>query len=278
MTITHFLALICLACYCIASVCYLFSTTKKLSAPLSRFATGCFIAGFALQTALIVPFIETQEQIVPSQRGEYFFWLAWLLPCVFFVVRSKFESPVLGAFLAPSVTLLFASSSYLIHRDLPVALEQGSNILILMHVLPAMLAELSLLVVFIASAAFLVQERRIKKKAAVSVITRGPSLEALDGLSRKFVVIGFFSMGIAILSGAMWAVLKHISLWSGDFYQWAAVLAWLVLASLLFVRVSLGWAPQRIAKIALFLSATFMAAFILMALLGSSEFHLGYGE
>ena len=274
--IIHIFGVLSVVFYLFASL-FFFSAIFRSSTVPFKIARVLLAGGFLAQSALIPSMLFIPEGPLLTQRGEYFFWLAWSIPLIYGIFRSKLDSAIVGAFLAPCTVLFLASSSYLLHLGSPLRAPSANGPLLLLHVVPALLAEISLVIIFGVSAAFLVQERRIKSKKATSVTWNGPSLEALDGMARRFVFLGFTAMGLAIVSGAIWAVTSGKSLLSGDYYQWCAIASWAVLAYILYLRTNLNWSGQRLSRRTLFLTGIFLAGFVFGTLIGGNEVHIGYG-
>lgn len=77
-----------------------------------------------------------------------------------------------------------------------------------------------------------------------------PSLEALDLLSYRFIVLGFLNHAVMLISGAMWAKKLWGRYWSWDALETWSLLSFLLYAFYLHARAFLGWKLGRAAWLA----------------------------
>lgn len=273
----HTTAIAALIAYSAAAVVFLFTVLKGRNGR-SRSGELLLLAGFVLQTALIFPLVAFEKAFAPESRSEYFFWLAWILPLLFFVFRKKLNFAIIGAFIAPVSGLFLTSSSYLVHQT-DSAGQKGTDVfLILLHVLPALLAEISLVLAFIISCVFLIQESRLRRKMAASIAVAGPSLQSLENMNRWFIRLGFVAMSFAVISGIIWALSHNYPLFKSDFYQWSAIFVWLVLAANLHLRSNLDWSAKRLSHFTVLTIGVFLISFFIMTFVSGNTVHFGYGS
>lgn len=243
---THSLAIGSLSFYTVATIMFLLSIVG-LNSRFLRLARYCVFAAVILQTFLLLPVFESFHQSVPGDRGLYLFALSWLLALLYIFLGKRTDFPLVGAFVASASAFFLSASSYLSHREHWLG-EEGNQLLVFLHVVPAFLAELALVIAFIISAIYLVQDRRIKYKKSNS-ISGGPSLDWLDKANLKVLLAGFISMTLAIVSGTLWGMNNH-RLLLRDSYQWIALMAWLLMAILLHGRRNMHWSAKRTARTA----------------------------
>jgi len=74
----------------------------------------------------------------------------------------------------------------------------------------------------------------------------------LDDLAYRSLLLGFGFLTIGIISGAVWANEAWGNYWSWDPKETWALIAWLVYAAYLHVRLQLGWDTRDSAKIGAF--------------------------
>jgi ABC-type transport system involved in cytochrome c biogenesis permease subunit len=79
---------------------------------------------------------------------------------------------------------------------------------------------------------------------------RLPSLEDLDQLGFRTVVLGFLLLTVAIIAGAVWARQEWGVNWVWDPKAVWTTLSWLVYALYLVVRIRAGWRGERAAWLA----------------------------
>ncbi len=152
--------------------------------------------------------------------------------------------------------------------------ERVGLLFFVFHVVPALCAEVSLFFSLVVSSIYCIQEKRLRAKQLDSFDLKGPSLDKLDFLVGRFVLFGFLAMGLAVVSGAVWAVSKNFRLLTGDFAQWASLAAWLLLAFVLQVRRSSAWSARRVARFTVGLATIYFAGLILVVLSGHGVLHV----
>lgn len=278
----HWLAVATLLFYGASSFGFLWCVFGRIATakPISRIL---LLLGFILHSALIYPYLQSESGIVLESRGEYFFWIAWILPLLYFVARPKLDYPVVGAFISPISALFLSASSYLIHlsgglvSETSVIATGASKTLLLIHIIPAFFAELCLVGAFILSCVFLIVERRLKKETARSITESAPSLLQLEYLSLRVIAIGFACMTFAVVSGSIWAVSTKRSLLSTDIYQWIAVIVWILLASILHLRLNMNLSGRRFSRLTVILTGSVIICFALMMLFLGNTIHSSHG-
>lgn len=274
----HLLAVAALLLYLAAAVLYLAGIASRKTA---TFPAGSWSlkGGFAFHTLVVGLFTTTERMVFLESRADYFFWLSWLVPLAFFALGRKLAYPIIGAFVSSAALLLLTSSSYLVHRSAaPGASQaaQGDVLLIALHALPALLGEVSLVLAFIVSSAFIFQARRLKRKSLDALSLKGPSLEALEKLNHRFILAGFSALTIAVLTGSIWSILNGRILLGGDMAQWSAILAWILLAVILHSRVTLKWSAHRLSRVTVWVTGVFLFSVLLIAFLDGSVVHGSY--
>jgi ABC-type transport system involved in cytochrome c biogenesis permease subunit len=209
-----------------------------------------------------------------TNGSDYFFWGSWALALAYATLISRLHHPLIGAFLVPAIVLFMGSSSYLLHHsDGLGATREYSGVsptfLSLAHAVPALVSVVSLALAFCASAVFLIVERSLKKKGSQVMAFSGPNLQTLDRLNRRCVQVGFAAITLVILSGGLWAVVEHKSVFTLDTSVVSGLAVWVLLALILHVRMVLGWSPKRVSRITVVVTGAFFASvFIVMALSG----------
>jgi ABC-type uncharacterized transport system permease subunit len=274
----HFFPIAAFAMYLLASVVFLASLPSG-SQRAARAGSWVHKAGLALHTIALVPFILDRRLFLLSSGGDYIFWLAWLLSLSFAVLGRKLDFPIIGALVCPAVALFLLSSSYLVH--LKGGSYQGSNgaVLIGTHVIPAMIAELCLMLAFVISIVFLLQSKRLKRREAGRARRlpfEGPSLTTLERFQRGFLLFGFISISLAVVSGCIWSYSEGRALLVNDLRQWLGVCTWILLALLLHSRITLRWSAKQVAVATVLIVGLVLFSFLMLTILTGSVLHGGY--
>lgn len=163
----------------------------------------------------------------------------------FLVLSLRRKVTVLGAFITP-VTLLFFLGSGIGRTVVVVPPAVRSNLLPL-HIGVNVMGIAAFAIAFAAALGYVIQERALRKRQLSGVFTRLPSLDVLDNLGFRAITVGFPLLSIGIVSGAIWAVRIDPNAPIISTAQSFALLAWLLFAGVLLLRVAAGWRGRRAA-------------------------------
>ncbi|MCB0337997.1 MAG: cytochrome c biogenesis protein CcsA [Bdellovibrionales bacterium] len=238
---------------------------------LPKIARVLALTGFLFHTLGAAIVLSTISGI--SGGGDYLLWLAWVLMILFLTVELRKGTVLLGAFVVPIVAILSTGSSLLLHHLRPVHFAPQGKLLVLLHVAPAVVAEASLLFSGLLSMVYLIQERRIRLKKVDGLSLRGPSLESLEKHCGKMIFIGFVSMGLAIVTGAVWVLGGQLNLFLFDTRELGALLSWGLLGFLLHARRSLAWSQRKVSRVTVFGVLVLVATLVLLGLFGVNARH-----
>jgi ABC-type uncharacterized transport system permease subunit len=133
------------------------------------------------------------------------------------------------------------------------------SFLLPLHIAFNVLGIVAFALAFAAAVGYVIQERMLRRKKLGGVAQRLPALDVLDSLGLRLVLIGFPLLTLGIVTGTIWAV--RIDTPFITTAQGFALLAWLVFATVLVLRVAVGWRGRRAAI------GTIMGFFCAMAVL-----------
>ena len=95
---------------------------------------------------------------------------------------------------------------------------------------------------------YLLKERAERRgMAATSVYATFPSLEKIDELGYKAVMVGFPLLAFGTILGAMWANYAWGGYWSWDPKETWALIVWLIYGAYIHARMNRGWEGHRAA-------------------------------
>lgn len=149
---------------------------------------------------------------------------------------------VLGAFVTPIAFLMFLASG--LGHSVPEVPEDVRSMLLPAHVLVNVLGLAAFTMAFAVALAYLIQERLLRRRRISGLFTRLPSLDVLDSLGLKLLLVGFPLFTAGSVSGAIWAAKMPATLTPA---QMLGLVAWAVFAAVLFLRVAAGWQGKRAA-------------------------------
>lgn len=146
------------------------------------------------------------------------------------------------------------------------------NPLFAVHTLAAFLGYSALSVACCAGILYLLLHDRLAHKKLGTLAARLPSLEELDRLGQRTVVLGLSLLTAGIVSGMVWAWQEWKVAWLWEPKGVWAILTWLLYAAYLVARNGAGWRGVRAAWIS---TVAFVAS--IFTLLGTN-YLLGWGR
>lgn len=172
--------------------------------------------------------------------------MSLLVVLVFLVaVRTHERLRILGAFITPVTLLLFLGAAF--RRGVGPVPEGVRSAMLPVHVLVNVLGLAAFALAFAAAIAYLIQERQLRRKQLGGLFQRLPSLDVLDSLGLRAVLVGFPLLTIGVITGTIWAVRLNPSAFELSAAQAFGLLAWLLFALVLLLRVAAGWRGRKAA-------------------------------
>jgi ABC-type transport system involved in cytochrome c biogenesis permease subunit len=273
---THLVSICAILLYLAVTILLLVQLWRPSRAgKTTRATTALLYTGIVLHTVTMFLVFRDPRMVVLENGADYFLWVSWGLALACLVGRRWFRYPLLEAFIVPAIVLFMGSSSYLLHQGAQslvvteAAIATEGVIVSLMHAIPALVAVVSLVLALVVSGAFLIVERRLKRRSAAVLDTGGLNLQVLDGLNKHLVQIGFVAISLVIVSGGLWAIMQQKAIFTLDTSVVSGLLVWVLLAIILHVRLVLRWSPKRVSKLTVFVTASFfVSVFVVLFLAG----------
>jgi ABC-type uncharacterized transport system permease subunit len=128
-----------------------------------------------------------------------------------------------------------------------------------LHAWLALLAYAVISVAAVLAVMLWVQERSLRQRRLASSLRGLPPLVQVESLLFRFLAVGFGLLSLALLSGVVFVedlLAQHLA-----HKTVLSVLAWAVLAALLFGRHRFGWRGQRAVRLTLLAMALLLLAF-----------------
>ncbi|TLM98821.1 MAG: c-type cytochrome biogenesis protein CcsB [Actinobacteria bacterium] len=165
------------------------------------------------------------------------------------IVSRKYRAlAVAGVIVMPVAFVLLAGAMLTPKSGLEITAKLASWWLAI-HVTFAKLAFASFIASFALAAVYLARER-LESGRFGDAFARLPRQEIIDDLSFKFIGVGFIFLGIMIAAGAIWANEAWGRYWAWDPIETWSLIAWIVYAVYLHLRLTLGWRGKRAAWVA----------------------------
>jgi cytochrome c-type biogenesis protein CcsB len=230
--------------YFLATASFVFFVLMRNTA--SRLPTLVLLAGFVLHSAALAAHFFREGYPAVTEFYEAITFKSWLIVALYLVIQIKYRLTVLGAIVAPVVTLmtLAASAFGATNGELPPGLK---TYWLPVHVTMAFLGNAVFALAFAVSLIYLLQEYGLKHKKMTALLKKIPSLEALDRLNYRLLVWGFPLMTLGILTGSLWAGVYWGNYWTWDPRQISSGIAWLVYGVLLHGRITAGLRGKKAA-------------------------------
>ncbi len=162
--------------------------------------------------------------------------------CAHLVALHYGKLAVLGAFITPIALLMFVAAG--LGHSVPEVPEDVRSALLPAHVIVNVLGVTAFTLAFAVASAYLIQERLLRRRQLSGLFTRLPSLDVLDSLGLKLLLVGFPLFTVGSVSGAIWAARLENGIRPT---QVLGLLAWGVFGAVLLLRVAAGWQGRRAA-------------------------------
>ena len=212
--------------------------------------------GFLIQT-IALNLRGTEIKACPlGNPFEIMQFLAWSLVLLFFIIGPAFRLRLLGGFTAGLATLLVAGSFALPSWDAPYPPGIfGDNHWIELHAALAIFSYGFFAILSLVSAMFLIQQHGLKKKQFKGVYQYLPSVQQLDLMARRLLIIGVIVLTASLAFGAVFWI-NNFEL-VPIFKLTATCLIWLGYLTVFILRIQKKLVTRRhaIATIALFILA-----------------------
>jgi cytochrome c-type biogenesis protein CcsB len=232
---------IALFAYLAAAIIYALFFAFKSKA-LSKGASVIMVLGFVAHTLAWVVRSFQAGHLPLTGMYEFAITLSWAIVLGYLIFQIWFRVEMVGAFVAMVAFAMIVVASMFpkeIERQLVPALQ---SYWLQIHVSMAALGEGIFAVAFASSVLYLLRKGPLRKAKGF------PSLEVLDELTYKAIIIGYplFTLG-ALFAGAVWAQRAWGSFWSWDPKEMSSLIVWLVYSAYLHARFTRGWTGTRAA-------------------------------
>jgi ABC-type transport system involved in cytochrome c biogenesis permease subunit len=235
-----------------ASALAYFAHFARRNPAAGRLATGLlggavlahtFLIGMQTMQAGYAPLVGTTAAVSA---------FVWLLALAYLYVELTTEERAMGMF----VTALLAVLSILPALD-PGAGERPALLrspLFTIHVLSMLLAYASFALAFAIGVTYVLLFKEIKAKHLGFFYARLPSLQTLDAMNARAVIVGWIFLTVGLLVGGLWATQlggstdpRAQAMSVGDPKILVALLSWGIYSFALFARRAIGWSGRRAA-------------------------------
>ncbi|MFQ5689301.1 MAG: cytochrome c biogenesis protein CcsA [Gemmatimonadota bacterium] len=200
--------------------------------------------------------------------------LALIIVVVFLLTSSGAEARPAGLFVLPCVLLLLVEAIAVGLQ--PVARQTAfREPWFAFHVTSIFIGYAGLLLASAAALMYLMQFRALKRKQFGSVFRFFPSLDALEGLNRVGLLIGFPALSLGLLAGWSFTLTYGRGLALGDPEVVLGIVSWLAYLTAIASRRRRRWRGRRAAFVSAGAFAVTVTAYVVLRLtLTASGFFL----
>ncbi len=195
---------------------------------------GFAAAGFLAQTLYLGYRAATDAGSPLSSSFDWCLLAAWLLVAGYLYATYYHPRAGIGLFVLPLALLLIAAAAWRADRE-PIAIAGASQVWGMIHGVFLLLGTVAVMIGFAAGVMYLVQASRLKRKLPPPAGLRFPSLEWLERVNARVLLISTLFVAIGFLAGVVLnlTVRGQDELSWGDPVIWtsAAMLGWLVAAT-----------------------------------------------
>ncbi len=244
--------------YLLCTVLY-FNYLAFRSERLGKIASGVSWITLLIHTAAILwRWVESYQMGIGhaplSNMYESLVFFSWCIVLLYLLWEWKLNSRFLGAFALPFAFLFIAYASLapgISDRIDPLIPALQSNWLHA-HVITCFLSYASFALSCAVSVIYLMKlQKKETGQKETGLTALFPSLESLDGLVYKTIVVGFPLLTIGIITGAAWANYAWGSYWSWDPKETWSLITWFVYAIFLHARFTREWRGKRTAVLSI---------------------------
>ena len=237
---------------------------------LPKLATGVLAVGFVGHSVCLL--VQATGAGIPFESKALVFSLfSWAIVGIYLASLALQRLEAIGAFVAPTATLLALLAEAA--PGSPTAHPGQATGWLAVHIAGVSIGGGSLAVSFGVALVYLMQERFLKSKRLGGLFRRLPSLDALDRLNQRAIVLGFAMLTLGLFAGAAYAMINPkpgYRIWA-DPLVIAATILWAWYAVAVQSRLFAGWRGRKSALFAVVGFAVMLASVVGLGL--SKTFH-----
>lgn len=243
--------------YALASVVYL-GTLLIRDRILQNLASLVLSLGLTLNLAgMVRRTVQTYQMGVPhppwSNLFEALTFWSFVVGVIYLFLEKKYGVKLLGALVVPIIFGLSAFAVFYASKDIVPLMPALRSYWLYIHVVTAFLGYAGFTVGFGGAVLYLIKDKFSRLPL--------PSLELLDEITYKSIVIVFPIWTASIILGAAWANEAWGGYWSWDPKEVWSLIVWLFFGAYLHARQMLGWKGKRTAWMVVFGFVTVLICF-----------------
>lgn len=232
-----------------------------LKVRVGNWAYGAAVAGMGANTAALLSRAYALGRMPLANMYEFGMLLVWAMSAFYLLLERRQGNRLLGAFVFPLIFILTGIFAVFYREGKPLMPALKSSWLSA-HVLTALVAYGMLAVAFALALMYLWKADLEEKGETGSWFEQLPSLELLERLVNRCILLALPFLTLLIVTGAVWAEYAWGSYWRWDPKETWSLITWLIYAVYLHGRVFLGWKGKRLMHWAVFGFLAVLVTFI----------------
>lgn len=186
------------------AVAWLLEASRLFSRSAGRggLAVGLVGGGFIAETCYLAYRTVSATASPLSSSFDWCLLAAWLLVAAYLYLAIYHPHGAIGLVVLPLALLLIAAAARFADRQ-PIAPQPASQLWGAIHGIFLLLGTVTVMIGFAAGVLYLVQAARLKRKLPAPSGLRLPSLEWLDRINSRVVVISVILVAIGFLAGVV---------------------------------------------------------------------------
>ena len=265
----NFLFLLTVLIYLAASIFQaLFLTTgarsgaSTLRPKISFIAHWGTIVGFLLLTCFLGLWCIQQGRFPMTQWTHSIAFFAWAITLIYLVIVRLTDLRALGSFVVP-VAFIAILISYSFLTDVATLPEPLQNYWLLAHTTLIFLAYAAFIAAFGFGLMYLIEERKIRKKADALFDNLLPSLGTSDEFGYRCTILGVVLLTMGVIVGALWTQYIRDIPWRWlDAKVISTFATWFIYILQIGLRQFWGWHGHRAAYAAIIGFAAVLCTYV----------------
>ena len=259
-----------LALYAAAFIGYALHFARRT--PVSaRLATTMLAAATLAHTFIIGMRTMEVGQVPVFDGGSAASMFVWLLAVAYLYTEVTTDERAMGVFILPLIIALQAIPAFSTPATVRSAVLRGP--LFGIHVSSLLFAYASFALACVIGITYVLLFKEIKTKHLGVFYARLPSLQVLDRMNQRAIVVGWVFLTIGLVAGVVFAIQAnvHAMLSLEDPKIFVALICWAVYSFELFAARRIGWAGRRAAYLSAIGFALVLLNFVPISYLTNSH-------
>ena len=218
----------------------------RRTAVSARLATTMLAAATLAHTFIIGMRTMELGQVPVFDATSAISMFVWLLAVAYLYTEVTTDERAMGVFILPLILALQAIPAFKATAEVRSAVLRGP--LFGVHVSSLMFAYASFALAFVIGITYVLMFKEIKTKHLGVFYARLPSLQVLDQMNQRAIIVGWVFLTIGLVAGVIFAAQTRAPAMSiEDPKIFVALICWAVYSFELFAARRIGWGGRRTA-------------------------------